>query len=266
MKNIIIHCGWDLEFDLYHEKQIELYVDCLPNDIVPQNYVRFVLLIEPPEIIDLSPIVIEEYNKGSFNVLLTHNSDLLKVIPNSHLFEFGTTWVKNYDFPQKKFQVSALVGGKVIAEGHKLRHKVWFKENRIKNIPKNFFLSNVSSDLENYNNHPILGKDKNPLFDSQFHICIENVKRDNWFTEKLIDCIQTKTIPIYYGCPNIGDWFNLDGIFIVNNLDDIVNSCNSLNENTYQEKINAIEDNFERVQKYLTIDDRLISKIQKIIQ
>jgi hypothetical protein len=36
-----------------------------------------------------------------------------------------------------------------------------------------------------------------------FHIAVENVKIDNWYTEKISQSFATKTVPIYWGCPNI---------------------------------------------------------------
>jgi len=266
MKNIKIFCSWDLEFDLYHEKQIELYVEQIPHDVTPENTIRFVLLIEPVDIINLNPIAIEGFKRGHYNYIFTHNEDLLKEIPSAHLFEFATTWIKDYDFPEKEYGVSTLVGGKLIAPGHHIRQKLWFKESRINKIPTKFFLSGNLGGIENYNNNPILGPDKSPLFKTQFHICIENTKRNNWFTEKLIDCLQTKTMPIYWGCPNIRNWFNLDGFIIVDSLEDIVNACNSLDENTYKNKIQAIEENFEKSKKLATISDRLSLKIEELIK
>jgi hypothetical protein len=41
---------------------------------------------------------------------------------------------------------------------------------------------------------------------------IENDRAPNYFTEKLIDCFALGTIPIYWGCPNIGDFFDARGI------------------------------------------------------
>ena len=266
MKNIKIFCSWDLQFDFFHEKQIELYVEHIPNDVVPKDTIRFVLLIEPVDILNLNSAAEEAYKRGCFNYIFTHNEDLLKAIPDAHLFEFATTWIKDYQFPEKKYSVSTLVGGKLMAPGHYLRQKLWFKEGRIKNIPTSFFLSGNQGGIENYNNNPVLGSDKSPLFDSQFHICIENTKRNNWFTEKLMDCLQTKTIPIYWGCPNIGNWFNLDGFIIVDNLEDIVNACNGIQENTYQEKLAAVEENFEKSKIFATISDRLQQKIETLIK
>jgi len=47
----------------------------------------------------------------------------------------------------------------------------------------------------------------------KFMICFENKCQDNYFTEKLINAYKCNTIPIYWGCPNIDDYINLDAIF-----------------------------------------------------
>lgn len=266
MKNIKIYPSHGWKFDFYNEKQIEIYFDTFPNDRVPDDIIRIVCLWEPQEIMNLNQEAIHGYNNKTYNFIMTHNEELLKIIPKSYLFEVGTTWIWNYSFPVKEFSVSSLVGSKLMAEGHQLRQKIWYKENKIKNIPTRFFLSgNGGLGIENYNKNPILGEEKFPLFDSKFHICIENTKRDNWFTEKIIDCFQTKTIPIYYGCPNIGDWFNTNGIIVVNNVNDIIDACNSITDKTYSEKIKFIEENFEKSKNYCTIIDRFQNKIQQIL-
>ena len=264
MKNIIIYCGWDLKFDLYHDKQIELYVDQVPTTPIPEDVIRFVFLLEPPEIIDYSAHALNGLHNNTYNYLLTHNQELIDSSDKAHLFEFGMTWIKDYTFPDKEFSVSALVGGKLMAEGHRLRQDVLTNRSRI-TTPKNFHISSHYPPKVDSLGLKILGDNKIPLFDSQYHICIENTKRLNWFTEKLIDCMMTKTIPIYWGCPNIGNWFNLDGIIMVNNLEDIISVCNSLNEDTYNEKLNAINENYELGLKLATIDDRLINKIKELI-
>ena len=266
MNNIKIYCSWDLSFDLFYDKQIELYVDTVPQSQIPPGVIRFVFLLEPSEIMNLETQALAGEQNKTYNYLLTHNENLLNKSKIAHLFEFGTTWIKDYDFPEKEFSVSTLVGGKLMAPGHLLRQKIWFKEERIKSIPTRFYLSGNFGGIENINNNPILGQDKRPLFNSQFHICIENTKRNNWFTEKLIDCLRTKTVPIYWGCPNIGNWFNLNGFYIVDNFQEIIDVCNSLNENSYNEKLKYIEENFEKSQKFLTINDRLKNKIEEILK
>jgi hypothetical protein len=265
MKKIKIYCSWELDINLYHNKQIELYVDLIPKNETPKDFIRFVFLLEPPEIQDIAHMAKWGINNKTYNFLFTHNQQLLdEISEKSFLFPLASTWIKDYNFVEKKFEVSTLVGGKLLAPGHYLRQKLWYKENKIK-VPKKFFLSGNYGGVENYNNNPILGKDKSPLFDSQFHICIENVKRKNWFTEKIIDCLQTKTVPIYYGCPNIGDWFDTRGFIIVDSLDEIIESCNTLTPEKYNEMITYIEYNFEESKKYVNIGERLKNKILELI-
>lgn len=264
MNKIKIYCSWDLEIDLEHTNQIELYVDQIPKDEIPSGVIRFVYLLEPPEIMDLSQHALSAYQNNTFNYLFTHNQALLDVIKDSYVMPLASTWIRDYQFPEKKFEVSTLVGGKLMAPGHHLRQKLWFKENRI-NTPKKFFLSGNYGGIENYNNNPVLMGDKSPLFDSQFHICIENVKRQNWFTEKIIDCLQTKTMPIYYGCPNIGDWFDIRGFIIVDSLEEIIEACNSLTPETYEKMMPYIEYNFEKSKEYINIGDRLKNKIKELV-
>ncbi len=105
MNNIKIHCTWDLNFELKHEKEIELYVDKIPTNITPKNVVRFVFLLEPPEILNLTNQAINGYKSGYYNHLFTHNQDLLDVIDDSFVFPLASTWIRDYKFPDKKFEI-----------------------------------------------------------------------------------------------------------------------------------------------------------------
>src|ERR1035437_6143317 len=262
MNNIKIFCSWDLKFDLLHEKQVELYVDTLPNTYKPKDVVRFIFLLEPSEILDLSSHVLN--NTHLFDYVFTHNEKLLKEDRiKSVLFPFGTTWIKDYKFPEKKFEVSTLISCRWLIPGHDLRKKLWYKQKRII-VPTNFYLSSKHIEgIENFTNSPFIEESKSPLFDSQFHIVIENAKKYNWFTEKIIDCLITKTVPIYWGCPNIGDWFNLKGFFIVDNLADIFNFSNSLTSETYNNMKEYVEENYNKALEYADISKRLQTEILK---
>lgn len=264
MKKIKVFCSWELEIDLEHEKQIELYVDKIPHNPIPEETIRFVFLLEPPEIQDLTQHAKLGMDNNTYNFLFTHNQELLDYTNKSTVFPLASTWIKDYKFPEKEFSVSCLVGGKLLAPGHHLRQKIWFKENKI-TAPRRFFLSGNYGGIENYNNNPVLGADKAPLFNSQFHICIENANRMNWFTEKLIDCMVTKTVPIYWGCPNIGDWFDIRGFIIANDFNEIINACNSLDKDTYEKMLPYIDYNFEKSKEYVNIGDRLKNKIKELI-
>jgi hypothetical protein len=106
---------------------------------------------------------------------------------------------------------------------------------------------------------------KNELFYSQFHIAIENVTSDNWFTEKIIDCFQTNTVPIYIGCDNIGDFFDLRGMFHVNSLEEMVEVCNKITPETYQNMLEYVKINYENSMKYHDYRKRLEDTINLFI-
>jgi hypothetical protein len=266
MKKIKIFCGWDLDVDFYSDINTELYINFFPTSPKPADVMRFVVIFEPPEIHNLTNEAYMTYNNGYFDYLLTHQQDLIDNIPNAYLFEFGTCWIKNYICRDKQFSVSTLVGGKMMAEGHIIRHQVLSSQDKIKNILTRFFnSSHIPNGISNQDDKLIIASDKSPLFDSQYHICIENTKRDNWFTEKLIDCLQTKTVPIYYGCPNIEKWFDTRGMIIVDNINDIITKCNNLSPYLYNSMLPFIEYNFEKSKEFVDIADRIKKTISNII-
>jgi hypothetical protein len=95
------------------------------------------------------------------------------------------------------------------------------------------------------------------LRDYRFHVVIENVKCDYWFTEKLNDCFATGTIPIYRGCPSIGKFFNTDGIIVVDSMDDIANALTLCTPEFYEAHLDAVRDNFERAKQFYLSEDWL---------
>jgi len=47
----------------------------------------------------------------------------------------------------------------------------------------------------------------NGLINYEYSLAFENSTHQNYFTEKLIDCFLAWTKPLYWGCPNIQDYF-----------------------------------------------------------
>jgi hypothetical protein len=109
--------------------------------------------------------------------------------------------------------------------------------------------------------------DKAKLFSSQFHISIESTSVDNYFSEKLIDALITKTVPIYWGCPNIGDFFDIRGMIIVDSESDIIELCNQITPETYEQMKPYIDENYERAKEYARpLRDRVKEEIEKKIK
>jgi hypothetical protein len=236
----------------YH-RPIDLYVDSLYNFRDNENF-KILWVKEVEEISNFRDTAIQ--NHKNFDLVLTYDQMILDLCDNSVMFEFGTSWVFNYDFNTvKKFQISHLTGNKQITLGHRLRQETYQRQAEILS-PIDFFVSSFSP-VKNTFGSKMLTESKTPLFESQFHICIENSRQKNLFTEKLIDCLSTKTVPIFFGCDNIGDFFDIRGFFIVENFSQIKEVCNSLTESSYSEKIEYIEKNFNTCKNYIYLLDRL---------
>ena len=78
------------------------------------------------------------------------------------------------------------------------------------------------------------------------------------FSEKLIDCFVTGTIPIYWGCEgSIGEYFNPDGILQFNKLSDIPDILEKCTEDFYAKNLPAIIENFEKAKQYCIPEDYL---------
>ena len=91
--------------------------------------------------------------------------------------------------------------------------------------------------------------------DYAFSLTIENTKKDLYFTEKLIDCFMTGTVPIYWGCPSIVGFFNTDGMIIFDDIKELKNILDGISLEQYIMMKDAIEDNFERAKEYLIAED-----------
>ena len=107
------------------------------------------------------------------------------------------------------------------------------------------------------------------LEDYRFSVAIENENKDNWATEKISDCFLTGVIPIYYGCPNIGDYFDIDGIITFQTKDElekIIKDITLNGEQIYKDKYKSVKNNFELVNKYsLNIDQIFNQYIKHLI-
>jgi hypothetical protein len=163
-------------------------------------------------------------NHAQYDMILTFDDELLKACPNARLCLFACTWIKpevynSIDTERKQPRISSITGSKNMgAPGHALRQL--FYMNQL-SLPSHFtwFRSSAGELLPDINGNQLIGKDlheKDKLFlDYQFSLVIENSRQKNYFSEKLIDCLITKTLPIYWGCPNISDWFDTRGWIIL---------------------------------------------------
>jgi hypothetical protein len=132
---------------------------------------------------------------------------------------------------EKEFKISIIVGNKNQTRGHQLRQQI---------LHENFL--NVTYYVSNSRVHPgkeLVGPSKFKTFQTyQYQIVIENSQQTNYFTEKLLDCLITKTIPVYWGCPNISEFFDTTGWLFFDSFETLLQQIQKLDETYYEKFIN----------------------------
>lgn len=76
-----------------------------------------------------------------------------------------------------------------------------------------------------------------------FSIAMENTKENYYFSEKIIDCILTKTVPIYWGCPAIGEIFDKRGMLCFSDLESLDEILQRISFEEYEKMKPYIESN-----------------------
>ena len=264
----VIHSYW-LKSNFEYHRPIEILVDKFINTPVSKNNIRIVIIQEPRKqgIIDA---VKNKKNYDCYTYVFTYHQEILDNNDKAIHFLCAPTWIKGFNDFSKEFGVSTVVGGKDrdVMDGYSVRHALWQRQSDIL-IPKDFYLSSAYKYKKgDYKNSLVLPEkmtSKSIMFGREYHIAIENTNLRNAFSEKIVDCFRTKTIPIHYGTPNIGEFFNLVGIIVVNSVDDIIDVCNGLKPDMYKEKLSAVEDNYTRSEGYLSATEILDKKLNEVL-
>lgn len=209
-----------------------------------------------------------------FDLILTYDKDLLK-LPNSELrlcmWRCLNKNVHTKEWPvladhslyklyNKTKNLSCISSNKSFLEGHKKRLE--FVNHIIATTPKD------KIDIFGVGFNEIKGKIIG-LEDYRFSVAIENENKNNWATEKISDCFLTGVIPIFYGCPNIGDYFDMNGIITFqtkDELEEIIQDITLSGEQIYKDKYESVKNNFNLVNKYsLNIDQIFNQHIKPLI-
>lgn len=187
------------------------------------------------------------------DALLTYDADLLERYPGwAHFVPRAGVWTPPalWGMHPKSKTVSLLLSEKQSTEGHRLRHEI---ADRFPDL-----------DLYGARGTPI-GTDKARAFkDYRYSIIVEACWEENLFTEHLLDCIAFGTIPIYKGCPNIGDFFSRGGMMEfgdLNELNGILGWLKGHGEALYEFKTPSARLNFGRLDKYEITEDWIAAHV-----
>jgi hypothetical protein len=217
----------------------------------------------------LEPEVIGRTRRGAienahrFYKIYTYDEEVIQALPEKAvpIIYTATSFIKEelalFDVAKKEFAVSSWAATKIFSEvkGHELRAILYFNQSL---FPENFTFfrshrpfGNPPQVLPDIRGNPFFCETKAPLFEKfQFAITIENSKQKNWFSEKLLDCLVTRCIPIYYGCTNISDYFDTSGWIIFSDMNELIEKIKNLTPDYYSRFSDVIEENYKRAIEY----------------
>ena len=231
--------GWQREPENY---DIGLYVDkmCFTQPI-DDSKINCAWLIEPP-IINGENYCNVVKNKDNFKYIFTHHKNLLPQADNAVYIPHGGTWMRDEDINihNKNRIVSCIFSWKNWNSYHKMRFRVYDRlkdDNRV-----DFYGSGCDK--------PIDFKIE-ALKDYMFSIVVENSIESDYFTEKLLDCFLTGTIPVYVGSKTTSQYFDENGIIYFEGDEDLPEILDKLNSDLYLSKLDSVKKNFELAKEYM---------------
>lgn len=218
---------------------------CLPDVHKAKAVKRKIAWILEPRAIH--PQVYEwiEHNNRLFDFVLTFDTDLINRGENFLYYPHGRCWINGEPTATEKTKICSIIASsKNFTTGHQMRHKII--QSQYDDV-----------DVFGYGYKPVESK-REALDAYYFSITIENSIQPGYWTEKIVDCFATKTIPIFWGDRSICDHFDGDGIMFfdkLTTLEEILEAIRFDGVNLYQTRIDAINKNFELVEKYRIPED-----------
>ncbi|MCF8069578.1 MAG: hypothetical protein K9L30_13420 [Desulfobacterales bacterium] len=154
----------------------------------------------------------------------------------------------------KQNKTSWVTSNAASKQGHRLR--IQFKNYLEK--------SNFSFDLFGRGFRPI--EDKfDGIYPYKYSIAIENYSCNDYWTEKIADCFLSWTMPIYYGCTNITEYFPKESMILIDPTkpeEAIKKIHTAINNNSWEENLPYIR----KARELILNEYQLFPSVEKKIQ
>jgi Glycosyltransferase family 10 (fucosyltransferase) C-term len=158
-----------------------------------------------------------------------------KILTHPHMHwhvKRGLEWLRQAEPPKKTADLSTITSDMRWLDGHRRRLD---------------FVRSLSQSLD----FDWFGRGIRPLEDKwdglapyRYSLAIENFCSDYYWTEKLIDCFLCWTVPLYYGCPRLEEYFPARSFIRI----DITNAreatrvvMDTLENDRYEDRLEALE-------------------------
>lgn len=179
-----------------------------------------------------------------FDVVLSHDIQFLSEIrlrhPNGSAAAFFVPFASSFLPPPfmglhkdiKSQLVSCFVSNKRMLIGHVLRHAVYNDARLRKRVQ--FYGQGAGHEIDHK---------ADAMAPYMFHIVIENSRASSYYSEKLIDCFLSGTIPLYWG-GHLPAAFERSGVITWNTLEDLVLIVSSLSAEEYWSRHSSVVRNY----------------------
>lgn len=191
-----------------------------------------------------------------FRYIFTYDDRILNEVENARFYPVAAG-IWNHDMKEDLYQMkdrdlSILSSDKIMCELHRFRLELarMCKREGLADTYGRFdggeYVQSVDETLDRY----------------RFALIIENDISDYYFSERLTSCFASQTIPVYLGARRITDFFNGDGMILLEKPDlaEVKSRVKDCTREHYEERLPAVLDNFRRVQEYVNMQDYLYEK------
>jgi len=153
--------------------------------------------------------------------------------------------MSEWGVPRHKLRhVSFLASGKMNATGHKLRHEIYKRFGHRLECYGGVVGCAAANKVE-------------AIAPYRFTVVVDAERNAGCFCDHILDAFALRTIPIYWGCPDIGRWFDAFGIWQFDTLDELEDILNLLTTGHYDSRATVIEGNLEAAWQYRVPEDWL---------
>ena len=190
-----------------------------------------------------------------YHNILVRDPKLASKYNNVHSFSFAELWIEtdNLKLPDfsKRYGISLIASMKNDLEGHKLRHKVIsFDKSHTHQL-----LTPLGRAYEQFNDMVTA------LAPFQYSVVIENSIEPHYFSEKILNCLACKTIPIYWGHESVKQYFDTSNWLFFNHLEDGYEKIKFASSGKHIVSQDKIKENYVQAKTYKNLYKRMCEKI-----
>lgn len=188
-----------------------------------------------------------------FKYIFTYDEKILNEIGNARFYPVAAgIWnrgMKEEAYREKDRDLSILSSDKIICELHRFRLELarTCKREGLADTYGRFdgggYVKSVDETLDRY----------------RFSLVVENDVSDYYFSERLTSCFAAQTIPVYLGARKIADFFDPDGMILLEkpDLDEARKKIGECTKENYEARLPAVLRNYEKVREYVNMQDYL---------